>query len=112
MSTGSGRLPTPRSTSSNVYLDISGYQSTLRADGAATVVKKAVSRGINHKVLFGTDWPVLRLKDTQEGFVTAVTADDSPLSDLNATSSSSGTSSACAPPPSCADRSRPEGRGA
>lgn len=67
----------------NVYLDISGYQSTLRADGSAKVVRTAVSRGINHKVLFGTDWPVFRLQDTQEGFVTAVTDADGPLSDLS-----------------------------
>lgn len=67
----------------NVYLDISGYQSTLRADGTAKVVRTVVSRGINHKVLFGTDWPVFRLQDTQQGFVTAVTDADGPLSDLS-----------------------------
>jgi uncharacterized protein len=46
----------------NVYLDMSGYQATLGYDPAATAVKKIVSLGINHKVLFGTDFPVFRLQ--------------------------------------------------
>lgn len=67
----------------NVYLDISGYQSTLRSDGTAKVVRNAVSRGINHKILFGTDWPVFRLQGSQEGFVSALMDEDGPLSDLS-----------------------------
>jgi predicted TIM-barrel fold metal-dependent hydrolase len=67
----------------NVYLDISGYQGTLRADGTGEAVKKVVSRGINHKILFGTDWPVFRLQGTQQSFVEAVTAEGGPLSELS-----------------------------
>jgi hypothetical protein len=67
----------------NVYLDISGYQSTLRADGTAKAVRTAVSRGINHKILFGTDWPVFRLQDTQQGFVSALTEEDGALCELS-----------------------------
>lgn len=66
----------------NVYLDISGYQGEPRADGKAAAVRAAVSRGINHKILFGTDWPVYRMQGTQAREVEAILADDGPLADL------------------------------
>lgn len=67
----------------NIYLDISGYQSAVRAGGLGSAVKKAVSRGINHKILFGTDWPVFRMQGDQQTFVEAVISEDGPLSDLS-----------------------------
>jgi predicted TIM-barrel fold metal-dependent hydrolase len=69
----------------NVYLDVSGYQSSFRAEGPGGALKRVVSRGINHKVLFGTDWPVFRMQGDQHSFVEAVTAEDGPLSDLSET---------------------------
>jgi len=69
----------------NVYLDISGYQSSFRTGGTGGAVKRVVSRGINHKVLFGTDWPVFRLQGDQQSFVEAVICEDGPLSDLSET---------------------------
>jgi predicted TIM-barrel fold metal-dependent hydrolase len=69
----------------NIYLDISGYQSSFRTGGAGGAVKRVVSRGINHKVLFGTDWPVFRLQGDQHSFVEAVISEDGPLSDLSET---------------------------
>ena len=69
----------------NIYLDISGYQSSARAGGAGEAVKRVVSRGINHKVLFGTDWPVFRLQGDQHSFVEAIISEDGPLSDLSET---------------------------
>jgi predicted TIM-barrel fold metal-dependent hydrolase len=67
----------------NVYLDISGYQTTLGFDPAAGVVKKIVSLGINHKVLFGTDWPVFRLQGEQKSFVEVLTNENGALAELN-----------------------------
>jgi predicted TIM-barrel fold metal-dependent hydrolase len=67
----------------NVYLDVSGFQSTLGYDPAAASVKKVASVGITHKVLFGTDFPVFRLQGTQKDFVEAITGDNGPLADLN-----------------------------
>jgi predicted TIM-barrel fold metal-dependent hydrolase len=67
----------------NVYLDISGYQATLGYDPAATAVKNVVSIGINHKVLFGTDFPVFRLQGDQKTFVDAVIGENGPLAELN-----------------------------
>lgn len=65
----------------NVYLDISAFQTTLRSAGTGAV-QAIVSRSINHKILFGTDWPVFRLQGDQNSFVEAVTAEDGPLSHL------------------------------
>jgi hypothetical protein len=67
----------------NVYLDISGYQSTLGFDPSAGAVKHIVSQGITHKVLFGTDFPVFRLQGDQKSFVDVLIGDHGALSDLN-----------------------------
>ncbi len=67
----------------NIHLDLSAFQSALRRDGDAAVVKAAVAKGINHKIIFGTDWPVFRLQGDQPTFVDAICCDDGPLSDLS-----------------------------
>jgi uncharacterized protein len=67
----------------NVFLDISGYQTTLGYDPAATSVKRVASVGINHKVLFGTDFPVFRLQGEQKNFVDVVAAEGGALSELS-----------------------------
>ena len=67
----------------NVYLDISGYQASLGYDPSAGVVKHVVSVGINHKVLFGTDFPVFRLQGEQKNFVEALTCEGGALAELN-----------------------------
>jgi predicted TIM-barrel fold metal-dependent hydrolase len=66
----------------NVYLDISGYQSTLGYDPSASAVRNIVSLGINHKVLFGTDFPVFRLQGEQVDFIDVLTAENGALSQL------------------------------
>jgi predicted TIM-barrel fold metal-dependent hydrolase len=67
----------------NVYLDISGFQACLGYDPAASPVKNVVSLGINHKILFGTDFPVFRLQGEQKDFVQVVTAENGALAELN-----------------------------
>lgn len=67
----------------NVYLDISGYQAGLGYDPSASAVRSIVSLGINHKILFGTDFPVFRLQGDQKTFVDILTAENGPFSDLN-----------------------------
>ena len=63
----------------NVYLDISGYQRDLTGEA----LRRVVSRGINHKILFGTDWPVFRMQDDQRSFVELVAGDGGPLAELS-----------------------------
>lgn len=67
----------------NVYLDISAYQSTLSRGRAGDAVRQVTGRGINHKVLFGTDWPVFRLQADQPTLVEAITANNGPLMELS-----------------------------
>lgn len=67
----------------NVYLDISGFQACLGYDPSASPVKSLVSLGINHKILFGTDFPVFRLQGEQKNFVEVLTAENGPLEELN-----------------------------
>lgn len=69
----------------NVYLDISAYQSTLGAGGAGDAVRGVVSRGINHKILFGSDWPVFRLQADQRTFIEGLTEPDGALAGLSRT---------------------------
>jgi predicted TIM-barrel fold metal-dependent hydrolase len=68
----------------NVYLDVSGYQSSIR-DGVDRAVGHLTSRGIDHKIIFGTDWPVFRLQSHQKMFVDAIVAERGPLSELSDT---------------------------
>jgi len=67
----------------NVYLDISGYQATLGYDPSAMAVKQILSQGINHKVLFGTDFPVFRLQGEQKDFLQPLLRENGALEDLS-----------------------------
>jgi predicted TIM-barrel fold metal-dependent hydrolase len=67
----------------NVYLDVSAFQTAMRS--GSTGLDAVLARNINHKVLFGTDWPVFGLQGDQRSFVEAVTAEDGPLADLSET---------------------------
>lgn len=48
----------------NIHLDISGYEAY-----GVQALNTLFQRGINHKVLFGTDWPVFRLQGRQANLV-------------------------------------------
>lgn len=69
----------------NVYLDVSAYQSSGSTSAQCDPIKSMVGRGINHKVLFGTDWPVFRLQGDQRTFVEEILADNGPLADVPVT---------------------------
>jgi hypothetical protein len=69
----------------NIYLEISGYQGSLNWDPECSSVKNTVSQGINHKVLFGTDWPMFRLQGDQREFTQVITSEAGPLSTLHQT---------------------------
>lgn len=51
----------------NVYLDISGFESM-----PVESLRPLLSRGINHKIIFGTDWPVFRLQGRQKDCVASL----------------------------------------
>ena len=54
----------------NVFLDVSGFTNALRMDRFHSILSEHKKRGIIHKLLFGTDWPIHRLSGDQK-FMTA-----------------------------------------
>lgn len=54
----------------NVYLDVSGY---AMADVA--IMRPLFTKGIAHKILFGTDWPIFRLQGKQKYVVNKLLGD-------------------------------------
>jgi len=65
----------------NIFLDISAFQTLPQDDVVA--LRKTVSQGINHKVLFATDWPVFRLQGDQGRFAEMVLKQPGPFSELS-----------------------------
>jgi len=53
----------------NVYLDISGFLSSFDPAGPINALKTLFKRKINHKIIFGTDWPIGGLKNTYSNIV-------------------------------------------
>jgi predicted TIM-barrel fold metal-dependent hydrolase len=48
----------------NVYLDISGFLASFDPSGPMEALRLLFKRKINHKIIFGTDWPILGFKNT------------------------------------------------
>jgi len=61
----------------NIYLDISGFEMS-----PVESLNPLIYRGINHKIIFGTDWPVFRMQGSQKSFVEKLLDDNSPLGNL------------------------------
>jgi predicted TIM-barrel fold metal-dependent hydrolase len=61
----------------NMYLDISGFEMS-----PVESLNPLFSRGINHKIIFGTDWPVFRMQGSQKTFVEKLLDENSPLGNL------------------------------
>jgi predicted TIM-barrel fold metal-dependent hydrolase len=45
----------------NVYVDIGGFAGTAHPGGWAAHLNRLFRLGINHKIIFGTDWPLNRM---------------------------------------------------
>lgn len=67
----------------NVYLDVSGFQMCNKRNGLRNALRDIVSEGINHKVIFGTDWPIFRLGGTQHAVVQSLLGGEGALNALN-----------------------------
>lgn len=55
----------------NVYIDVSGYEAV-----GVSSLNTLFRRGINHKILFGTDWPIFRLQGRQADFLARLTKEE------------------------------------
>ena len=58
----------------NVYLDISAFQTRPCCE-----LRPLFGRGINHKIIFGTDWPLFRAQGRQKVFIKQLHSADGPL---------------------------------
>lgn len=58
----------------NIYLDVSGFTNALRMEKFETILTGHKKRGILHKLLFGTDWPIHKLSGNQATLIRLFTA--------------------------------------
>lgn len=63
----------------NVYLDISGFTTSLHPQGWQGQLRDLFRMKINHKIIFGTDWPLARSTGTLQQAIDLLLATDGPL---------------------------------
>ncbi|HEU4727124.1 MAG TPA: amidohydrolase family protein [Kofleriaceae bacterium] len=63
----------------NVYLDFSGFPAIIEPGGPGAGLRRLFDLGINHKIIFGTDWPVFGMATTYPQLVRMIVAEDGPL---------------------------------
>ncbi|SDY77302.1 hypothetical protein SAMN04487939_1065 [Lysobacter sp. yr284] len=66
----------------NVYLDFSGFPAAMSAHGWQAPLRDLFAQGINHKIIFGTDWPVFSMKDDLKAMISGLLAPEGPLAGL------------------------------
>lgn len=66
----------------NVYLDTSGFLTVLHPHGWEAHLRELFSLKINHKIVFGTDWPFGRLAGGQKRTIDQLFSKDGPLDAL------------------------------
>ena len=67
----------------NVFMDISGYVKAVRHQSWQDNLKYIFDAGINHKILFGTDWPVFKSSGGQAENIRQMFATEGPLAELS-----------------------------
>jgi len=60
----------------NVYLDLSGAQSKVANMGENNELVKLFRSGINHKIIFGTDWPIVSRTNMNRGLISMLSTDE------------------------------------
>jgi len=66
----------------NVYLDFSGYAASVDSDGSEGSLRHLFGRNLNHKLIFGTDWPIFKLRGPYKDLVAAVTGEEGAIDEL------------------------------
>ena len=67
----------------NVYLDFSGYAASVDSDGSEESLRHLFARKLNHKLIFGTDWPIFKLRGPYKDLVATVTGDAGAADELS-----------------------------
>jgi predicted TIM-barrel fold metal-dependent hydrolase len=68
----------------NVYLDISAFMGSTHPGGWQAALAELFRMNLNHKILFGTDWPVFRTTGGHRKVMEMFCAADGPLSGVSA----------------------------
>lgn len=63
----------------NVYLDLGGFAGATYPDGWEAHLRDLFRVGLNHKIVFGTDWPLNRMSGGLRRLVARFQADDGVL---------------------------------
>ncbi len=66
----------------NLYLDISAFLGSMHPGGWQAALGELFRMGVNHKILFGTDWPVFRNSGGHKKVMEMFLAADGPLHGL------------------------------
>jgi predicted TIM-barrel fold metal-dependent hydrolase len=67
----------------NLYLDIGAFASLIGPTGWQGKMAHLFSQGINHKIIFGTDWPVVRPPGGQASIIREFCAENGPLNGIS-----------------------------
>ena len=67
----------------NVFLDISAFTGSTHPGGWAAGLAELFRKGINHKILFGTDWPVFRTGGGHKRLMQSFCAAEGPLAGVS-----------------------------
>ena len=67
----------------NVYLDFSGFPAVMASGGWRSHLAELFAQNINHKIIFGSDWPVFSMKDDLSAMTAGLLEDDGPMSKLS-----------------------------
>lgn len=67
----------------NVYLDFSGYAASVDSEGSEESLRHLFARKLNHKLIFGTDWPIFKLRGPYKELVATVVGDDGAADELS-----------------------------
>jgi predicted TIM-barrel fold metal-dependent hydrolase len=53
----------------NVFIDLGGYPASIDSNGVAGGLRQLFNRRLNHKIIFGTDWPIFKLRGAYKDIV-------------------------------------------
>jgi predicted TIM-barrel fold metal-dependent hydrolase len=67
----------------NVFCDISGFLSLGGRPKWAHQLRELFAEGLNHKIIFGTDWPVFKNKEDHASVLKTFGESDGPMSALS-----------------------------
>jgi uncharacterized protein len=66
----------------NIYIDFSGYAASVDSEGPENSLRHLFARNLNHKLIFGTDWPIFKLRGSYKELVAKVIGEEGASDEL------------------------------